>query len=55
MPAVATGDFHRREHLEGWKSLVPSARSADEVVGYLRSPRPVYLARLEQMPLRLAA
>ena len=55
MPAVATGDFHRPEHLEGWKSLVPSARSADEVVGYLRSPRPVYLARLEQASLLLAA
>ena len=28
-PAVATGDFHRPEHLTGWKTLVPSAADED--------------------------
>lgn len=47
LPAVAAGDFHRREHLSGWKTLVPGRSHEDAVVRYLRSPRPVYLARLE--------
>lgn len=47
LPAVAAGDFHRREHLSGWKTLVPGPSREDAVVRYLRSRRPVYLARLE--------
>jgi predicted metal-dependent phosphoesterase TrpH len=47
LPAVAAGDFHRREHLSGWKTLVPGPSHEDAVVRYLRSRRPVYLARLE--------
>jgi hypothetical protein len=47
LPAVAAGDFHRPEHLAGWKTLVPGPSDEDAVVRYLRSPRPVYLARLE--------
>ena len=53
LPAVATGDFHRHEHLHTWKTLLPCARSDDAVVDYLRSPRPVYLVRLDEP--RLAA
>ena len=34
---MATGDFHRPEHLTGWKTLVPSPRSESAVVEYLRS------------------
>jgi predicted metal-dependent phosphoesterase TrpH len=55
LPAVATGDFHRPEHLVGWKTLVPSIREETAVVDYLRSRRPVYLARLEADTPRLAA
>jgi predicted metal-dependent phosphoesterase TrpH len=55
LPAVATGDFHRLEHLSGWKTLIPCAREERAVVRYLRSRRPVYLARLGDEPERLAA
>ena len=47
LPALATGDFHRPEHLLGWKTLLPSRHDVGAVVDYLRSRRPVYLARLE--------
>jgi predicted metal-dependent phosphoesterase TrpH len=46
LPAIATGDFHVPAHLDGWKTLVPAARTEAAVVEYLRSTRPVYLARL---------
>jgi hypothetical protein len=48
LPAVATGDFHRLEHLPGWKTLIPCPRSEAAVIDYLRSPRPTYLARLDE-------
>jgi predicted metal-dependent phosphoesterase TrpH len=47
LPAVAAGDFHRLEHLSGWKTLVPGPSHEEAVVRHLRSRRPVYLARLE--------
>jgi 3',5'-nucleoside bisphosphate phosphatase len=47
LPAVATGDFHRPEHLLGWKTLLPSRHDEAAIIEYLRSRRPVYLARLE--------
>jgi hypothetical protein len=46
LPAVASGDFHRREHLETWKTLLPCAKDERSVVDYLRSSRPTYLAQL---------
>lgn len=52
---VATGDFHRLEHLAGWKTLVPCARDSEAIVAYLRSPLPVFLTRLGERPARLAA
>ena len=55
LPAVASGDLHRVEHLEGWKTLVPCERREDALVEYLRSPRPVYLARFETEISRAAA
>jgi predicted metal-dependent phosphoesterase TrpH len=55
LPVVASGDFHRREHLAGWKTLVPCAKDEGAVVAYLRSRRPVYLACLGEEPERLAA
>jgi predicted metal-dependent phosphoesterase TrpH len=55
LPAVASGDFHRPEHLTGWKTLVPSVADEDAVVAYLRSRRPVYLTQLETDETLLAA
>jgi predicted metal-dependent phosphoesterase TrpH len=48
LPAVASGDFHELEHLATWKTLLPCAREERAVVGYLRSPRPAFLVRLER-------
>ena len=47
LPFVACGDFHRLEHLDGWKTLVPCAKDERTVIGYLRSELPVYLTRLD--------
>lgn len=55
LPAVAAGDIHVAAHLSGWKTLLPCRRSEESVVGYLRSPRPVYLTRLERHAASLAA
>jgi predicted metal-dependent phosphoesterase TrpH len=55
LPAVATGDFHREEHLAGWKTLLPCRHEEQAVVDYLRSPRPVYLARFDVELSRAAA
>lgn len=52
---VATGDFHRLEHLAGWKTMLPCEKSERGVVDYLRSARPAYLVRLEDDAERLAA
>jgi hypothetical protein len=54
-PAVACGDFHHPGHLHGWKTLLPSRHDEEAVVDYLRSPRPVYLTRLEDELARAAA
>jgi 3',5'-nucleoside bisphosphate phosphatase len=55
LPAIATGDFHRPEHLLGWKTLLPSRHEEAAVVEYLRSHRPVYLARLDDDTALVAA
>ena len=47
LPTVANGDFHRPEHLGGWKTMLPCAKSEEAVVGYLQSKRPTYLVRLD--------
>jgi 3',5'-nucleoside bisphosphate phosphatase len=48
LPAVANGDFHRPEHLYGWKTLLPCSRSEGSVVAYLRSARPAFLMRVDE-------
>lgn len=53
LPAVAGGDFHRAEHLYGWKTLLPCAKDAEAAVGYLRSGRPAFLTRIGA-PVELA-
>jgi predicted metal-dependent phosphoesterase TrpH len=55
LPTVATGDFHRMEHLAGWKTMLPCAKTEEAVIGYLRSPRPAYLVRLDERPQLRAA
>ncbi len=55
LPTVANGDFHRLEHLSGWKTLIPCARSEAAVVDYLRSARPTFLARLDEIQALRAA
>ena len=55
LPAVAGGDVHRSEHLAGWRTLVPCRQEEGAIVEYLRSKRPVYLARLEPGLARVAA
>ena len=52
-PVVATGDFHRPEHLATWKTLLPAEKNEEAIVAYLRSPRPVSLTTIE--PARRAA
>jgi hypothetical protein len=54
LPGVACGDLHRADHLPGWTTLVPCEHDEQALVAYLRSPRPVFLTRLEQ-PVALAA
>ena len=46
LPAVASGDFHRPEHLATWKTLLPCEKSEHAVVTYLRSTLPAYLTYL---------
>ena len=57
LPAVAAGDFHRIEHLFGWKTLLPCAREEQAVVDCLRSEARLHLAPFSPRaaPARLAA
>ena len=48
LAAVANGDFHRPEHLYGWKTLVPCAKDERAVLDYLTSPRPAFLSRMDE-------
>jgi hypothetical protein len=48
---VATGDFHRPEHLSTWKTLLPCAKEEEAVVEYLRSAREVMLAQVDRAAL----
>jgi 3',5'-nucleoside bisphosphate phosphatase len=43
---VATGDFHRPEHLFSWKTLIDCERSEEGVVAALRSGRQFPLMRI---------
>ena len=55
LPAVANGDFHQPEHLFGWKTLLPCAKREEAVVEYLRSDRPAFLTRVDDLQLLRAA
>jgi hypothetical protein len=43
LPCVASGDFHRVEHLRTWKTLLPCERDERAVVDFLRSDARAYL------------
>ena len=58
LPCVATGDFHRREHLNTWKTLLPCTKDEASVVAFLCSGRRSYLAPFPlgaRLPLPAAA
>jgi hypothetical protein len=55
LAGVACGDFHTPQHLVGWKTLLPSRHDETSIAEYLRSPRPVYLTRLDAELTRTAA
>jgi hypothetical protein len=38
--------FHRLEHLDGWKSVIPCGRNEEAVVRHLRSRRPVFITQV---------
>ncbi|HEV2713214.1 MAG TPA: hypothetical protein VGU26_08965 [Gaiellaceae bacterium] len=49
LPAVASGDFHRGEHLNSWKTLLSCAQHEEAVAAELRSGRPCALTRRPRM------
>lgn len=55
LPVAASGDFHRPEHLWGWKTVLACAKDERAIVECLRSAGPVYLARIEQRAADRAA
>ena len=55
LPCVASGDFHRLEHLRGWKSVIPCGRDEEAVVRHLRSRRPVFITEIGGEADRFAA
>ncbi|MGD0273985.1 MAG: PHP domain-containing protein [Gaiellaceae bacterium] len=55
LPAVASGDFHRPEHLATWKTLLPCEKDEQVVVAYLRSGLPAYLADWRVRTAEIAA
>ena len=55
LPCVASGDFHRLEHLGGWKSVVPCARDEEALIAHLRSRRPVFITEVGAETERAAA
>jgi predicted metal-dependent phosphoesterase TrpH len=55
LPSIASGDFHRLEHLATWKTLLPCEKSEVAVVEYLRSARPAFITRLDRHPALAAA
>jgi predicted metal-dependent phosphoesterase TrpH len=50
LAVVANGDFHRPEHLHGWKTLLPCRKDERAVVDYLCSARPAFLTRIDAAP-----
>ncbi len=45
LPGIASGDFHRPEHLATWKTVLPCEKDPAAVVAHLRSDRPAFVTR----------
>jgi hypothetical protein len=43
LPVVASGDFHRHQHLATWKTALPCEKDEDAVIAFLRSATPAHL------------
>jgi hypothetical protein len=54
LPAVACGDFHVREHLTGWKTMLPCQKDESSVIAYLRSSCPAFLVCLARQASEVA-
>jgi hypothetical protein len=52
LPCVPSGDFHRHEHLETWKTLVPCRKDESALVAHLRSPATVHMTRFTTQDAR---
>ncbi len=50
LPYVGNSDFHRPDHLWAWKTLIPAAKCATEVVAALRQGTGLAVTRLEPRP-----
>jgi hypothetical protein len=50
LPVVATGDFHRPEHLATWKTALSCRKHEEAVLDHLRSGRQVELFRVDLAP-----
>jgi hypothetical protein len=46
LPSIATGDFHSREHLYTWKTLLPASRTMSSVLAALRGPESFAITQL---------
>ncbi|HET8651317.1 MAG TPA: hypothetical protein VFM13_01970 [Gaiellaceae bacterium] len=57
LPPIASGDVHRPEHLESWKTIVPCRKSERALLDHLRSDRTAYVVpwHLRAAPARVAA
>ena len=55
LPAVASGDFHRPEHLATWKTVLPCVQTETAVVAYLRSQLPAFLTDWQAQATEIAA
>jgi hypothetical protein len=53
LPVVANGDFHRREHLATWKTLLPCEHHEDAVLSFLSSSARVHLTVFDPLVSRL--
>jgi hypothetical protein len=55
LPVVANGDFHRREHLATWKTLLPCEQDEEAILKVLRSRALVHLTVFHPAPKSVAA
>jgi hypothetical protein len=47
LSVVATGDFHQREHLVTWKTLLPCEQDEGAILDYLRTDASVHLTEFD--------